>query len=130
MDEELETEKTKVKSWIYVLIIFVSVGGIAWFIYSIYLSFKALGQDLSTNTFYVLELTDYYKDDIISILNRENRKYCESIYKIEYKALIPNDYSAVIYCKDQANINFTITDNEKSELIKYIHDNGTTERRK
>ncbi len=50
---KLEKEKTKAKIWMYILIIFVSVGGVVWFIYSIYLSFKALGEDLSKNTYHV-----------------------------------------------------------------------------
>ena len=127
---DLEKEKIKIKIWIYFFIIIVSVCCVLWFIYSTYSSFKALGDDLSANTFYILELTDNNRGEIISILEKENRDYCESIYKIEYKALFPNDYSAIIYCSDEDNINFGISDREHSKLIKYIYDNGITEKRK
>ena len=127
---DLEKEKIKIKIWIYIFIIIVSVCCVLWFIYSIYSSFKALGDDLSANTFYILELTDNNRGKIISILEKENRDYCESIYKIEYKVLFPNDYSAIIYCSDEDNIYFGISDNENSELIKYIYDNGISENRK
>ena len=127
---DFEKEKIKVKIWIYIFIITVSVCCVFCFIYSIYSSFKALGDDLSANTFYVLELIDDNREEILSILEKENRDYCESIYKIEYKTLFPNDYSATIYCLDEDNIYFGISDGENSELIKYIYDNGITENRK
>ena len=127
---DLEKEKIKIKIWIYFFIIIVSVCCVFWFMYSIYSSFKALSDDLSANTFYVLELIDDNREEILSILEKENRDYCESIYKIEYKALFPNDYSATIYCVNEDNINFGISDREHSKLIKYIYDNGITEKRK
>lgn len=123
---KLEKEKTKVKFLMYLLIIFVSIGGVAWFIYSIYLSFKALGEDLSKKTYYILELTDNNKEEVISILKKENKKYCKSMYKIEWNHHFPHGTNGNIYCKDTDNIRFNIS---KSELTKYIHDNGITERR-
>ena len=129
MNEDFEMAEAKTKSWIYVLIIFISVGGIAWFIYSIYLSFKAFGEDLSKNTYHVLELTDDNREKVISILNKEDRDYCESIYKIEIQSLFPNDYYATVYCNNQSDIKYSIASHDNSELIKYIDENGTTERR-
>ena len=52
------------------------------------------------------------------------------MYKIEIKVGFPNDYNVTFYCGNQEDIKFTITSNENSELIKYIDENGTTERRK
>ena len=108
----------------------ILVAGIILFIYSIYSSIKSLGNDLSMHTFYVMETNFENKNEIISILKKENRKYCESMYKIEYESLFPNDYSAKIYCMDENDISFSISDNEHSNLIKYIYDNGITEKRK
>ncbi len=123
---KLEKEKTKVKIWMYILIIFVSVGGVVWFIYSIYLSFKALGEDLSKNTYHVLELTDDTKKEIVTILENENKNYCESMYKIEWNHIFPHGTNIKIYCKDTENIIFNSSD---SEMLKYINDNGIIERR-
>lgn len=123
---KLEKEKTKVKIWMYILIIFVSVGGVVWFIYSIYLSFKALGEDLSKNTYHVLELTDDTKKEIVTILENENKNYCESMYKIEWNHSFPHSTNIKIYCKDTENIIFNSSD---SEMLKYINDNGIIERR-
>lgn len=121
-----EEKKIKLKIWIYTLIIFVSVGGVAWFIFSIYLSFKTLGEDLSKNTYHILELTDDNREKIISILEREDIDYCKSIYKIEWFHRFPHGTPITIYCKDTDNIRFNVSE---SELIKYIDVNGTTERR-
>ena len=123
---KLEKEKTKAKIWMYILIIFVSVGGVVWFIYSIYLSFKALGEDLSKNTYHVLELTDDTKKEIVTILENENKNYCESMYKIEWNHIFPHGTNIKIYCKDTENIIFNSSD---SKMLKYINDNGIIERR-
>ncbi len=123
---KLEKEKTKAKIWMYILIIFISVGGVVWFIYSIYLSFKALGEDLSKNTYHVLELTDDTKKEIVTILENENKSYCESMYKIEWNHSFPHSTNIKIYCKDTENIIFNSSD---SEMLKYINDNGIIERR-
>lgn len=123
---KLEKEKTKAKIWMYILIIFVSVGGVVWFIYSIYLSFKALGEDLSKNTYHVLELTDDTKKEIVTILENENKNYCESMYKIEWNHSFPRGTNIKIYCKDTENIIFNSSD---SEVLKYIDDFGIIEKR-
>ena len=69
----LEKEKIKIKIWIYMFVIIVSVCCVFWFMYSIYSSFKALSDDLSANTFYVLELIDDNREEILSILDwKEN----------------------------------------------------------
>ena len=34
------------------------------------------------------------------------------MYKIEYESLFPNDYSAKIYCMDEDNISFGISNND------------------
>ena len=123
---KLEKEKTKAKIWMYILIIFVSVGGATWFIYSICLSFKALGEDLSKNTYYVLELTDDTKKEIVTILENENKSYCESMYKIEWNHRFPHGTNIEIYCKGTENI---IINSSDSEVIKYINEFGITEKR-
>ena len=125
-----EQQKTKLKVLLCTIFILILVAGITLFIYSIYVSIKSLGNDLSIHTFHVIEIDFDNKNEIISILEKENRNYCESMYKIEYESLFPNDYSANIYCMDEDNISFSISDNEHSNLIKYIYDNVITEKRK
>ena len=126
----LEIEKTKLKIWLCTISILILVAGITLFIYSIYASIKSLGNDLSMHTFYVIEIDLNNKNEIISILEKENRKYCESMYKVEYESLFPNDYNAKIYCTDGDDISFGISNNDHSDLIKFIHDNGIIEKRK
>ena len=126
----LEKEKTKLKIWLCTISILILVAGIILFIYSIYASIKSLGNDLLIHNFYTIEIDFNKKNEIISILEKENRNYCESMYKIEYESLFPNDYNAKIYCMDEDNISFGVADNEHSNLIKYIHDNGIIEKRK
>lgn len=124
-----EEQKTKLKVWLCIISILILVAGIALLVYSIYASIKSLGKDLSVHTFHIIEIDSNNKDEIISVLEKENRNYCESAYKIEYESLFPNDYSAKIYCKYKDDISFGISDNEHSDLIKYIYDNGIVEKR-
>lgn len=127
---DFEKEKINLKIWLCTISILILVAGITLFIYSIHSSIKSLGNDLSIHTFYVVEIEFNNKNEIISFLEKENRNYCESMYKIEYESLFPNDYSSKIYCIDEDDISFGISDNERSDLIKYIHDNGIIEKRK
>ena len=62
-------------------------------------------------------------------MKEENIKYCESIYKIEYEQLFPNDKSAKIYCRNEKDVEFTISDNKESQLANYIYNNGILERK-
>ena len=126
MNLKLETENTKIKIWIYILIIIVSLSTIVWFMFSIYLSFKSLGEDLSKNTYHILDITQDNKNEVISILEKENIDYCKSMYKIEWYHRFPHGTPITIYCKDNDNIRLNISE---SNLIKYIDTNGTTERR-
>ena len=127
---DLEKEKTKLKIWLCTISILILVAGIILFIYSIYASIKSLGNDLSMHTFHVVEIDFNNKNEIISILEKENRNYCESMYKIEYESLFPNDYNVKIYCMNEDDISFGVADNEHSNLINHIHDNGIIEKRK
>ena len=92
-------------------------------------SMSACFVDMGKHKYYLLEVNKENKEQIISLLEQENKPYCESIYKIEYEQLFPNDKSVKVYCKKEADIKFSISDNEESELANYIFENGETVRR-
>lgn len=60
--------------------------------------------DTEKNEYYVLEENQENKEQIILLLERENKPYCESIYQIEYAQLFPNDKSAKVYCQNGKKI--------------------------
>lgn len=84
---------------------------------------------LSNDVYYILDVNENNRGEIISLLKQENKKYCESIYKIEYTLLFPNDKSAKIYCKNEDDIEFVICDNYSGELAKFVYENGKIEKR-
>lgn len=104
MNNQLEVEKTTKKCWGCIKNIYAAFAVLAFLIYLI---FKIFGIVLSLRTFHTLELTDVHKKQIISLLDKENIDYCESMYKIEYIELFPDDYSMTIYCKSEDNIKNT-----------------------
>ena len=107
-------------SVICVVIIFIVIGVI---------SIKSIFNEMTKHKYYVLEINNNNKDEIIFLLENEEKEYCESIYKIEYEQLFPNDKSAKIYCKDEENIEFVIPDSNDSELANYIFENGVAGKR-
>ena len=125
--EKYEEEKTKGKmfaittiSVIIAIIVFITLG-----IFSI----KAFFKDLSTHKYYVLEVNELNKQEVITMLENEDKKYCESLYKIEYTTLFPNGINAKIYCNDEEDIYIPIEDDKPSEIINYISRNGNLEKR-
>lgn len=127
MNNQLEVEKTTKKCWGCIKNIYAAFAVLAFIIY---LVFKIFGIVLSLRTFHTLELTNVHKKQIISLLDKENIDYCESMYKIEYIELFPDDYSMTIYCKSEDNIKKDMPDFPTSELIMYIRTNGITTKRK
>ena len=80
--------------------------------------------NLLKKDYYMLEVNESNISYIIGMLEFENIEYCESIYKIEYTQLFPNDKSATIYCQNGKNIDFVFCDHENSKLATYIQKNG------
>ncbi len=124
-DEELEKVKTKGK--IIAITTLSIIGAIIMIIIIIIISVKSFFEDLSKNECYVLDVNENNREQIILLLKQENRKFCESIYKIEYTQLFPNDKSAKIYCTNENDITFGIYDSEPSGLANYIRENGIME---
>jgi len=85
--------------------------------------------------YYVLDVNDNNKEEIIKLYEEEmkndtySKKYCESIYKIEYYIGFPDGTSYTMYCKDEDNISFGIDKAGVDNLAKYISENGYTEKR-
>ncbi|MBO5183717.1 MAG: hypothetical protein J6B64_04930 [Bacilli bacterium] len=124
-----EEEIIKTKSKMYTITILSVIGVIILFITIFVFSVKSFFNDASNHKYYVLDVNTENKDKIISLLKEENIKYCESIYKIEYEQLFPNDKSAKIYCRNEKDVEFTISDNKESQLANYIYNNGILERK-
>lgn len=124
-EEEISYEKGKMYAFIAFVLISIIVFGIVISIVFI----KSIFKDFQTHEYYVLEIDAKNKETIISLLEKENLSYCETMYEIEYEQLFPNDKSATIYCKGGEEIKFSIYDGKKSELAQYIYENGTIEKR-
>lgn len=124
-----EEEIIKTKSKMYTITILSVIGVIILFITIFVFSVKSFFNDASKHKYYVLDVNTENKDKIIFLLKEENIKYCESIYKIEYEQLFPNDKSAKIYCRNEKDVEFTISDNKESQLANYIYNNGILERK-
>lgn len=119
----------KLKSKMYTITILSVIGFIVLSITIFVFSIKSLFYDVSKHKYYVLDINTENKDKIIYLLKEENIKYCESIYKIEYEQLFPNDKSAKIYCQNEKDVEFSIYDNKESQLANYIYNNGVLERK-
>ena len=124
-----EEEIVKNKSKMYTITILSVIGVIILFINISVFSVKSFFNDVSKHKYYVLDVNTENKYEIISLLKEENIKYCESIYKIEYEQLFPNDKSAKIYCQNEKDVEFSISDNKESQLANYIYNNGVLERK-
>ena len=123
-----ELEKTKSKMFattflvvIGVLILLVIIG---------FISTKSAFKELQKRTYYVVDINENNKTEIISLIKNIEVEYCESMYKIEYLKLFPDDGSGKIYCNDVDNISFGVYDSANdSEFVHYIIENGIRERR-
>lgn len=127
-DDTYEFEKTKSKMFsitflvvIGVLILLVIIG---------FISTKSFFKESQKNTYYVVDVNENNKNEIISLLKNMEVEYCESMYKIEYIRGFPDDGSGKIYCNDVDNISFGVYDSTyDSEFAHYIIENGIRERR-
>lgn len=124
-NDKIDKEKGKM----YAITTLFVIGAFAILVIVGIFSMRSCFADMGKYKYYVLEVNKENKEQIISLLEKANKPYCESIYKIEYEQLFPNDKSAKIYCKKEDNIKFSISDNEESELANYIFENGAMERR-
>ena len=116
MEEELIKAKLKIVI-VTVLTIFILI------VVSIYIISNSISKIENKKDYYVLELDN--KEEIIKLLEEDNIKYCESMYKIEYYYTFPHSSTTTIYCMEEENIILY----ESYKIIKYIKDNGTIERR-
>ena len=130
-----EEEIVKTKSKMYVITTFSVIGVIILFILIFIFSIKFTINDVSKKTYYVLDVTNKNKNEVIELLEQEkenmfyNNYYCDSIYKIEYYNMFPDGTDYTIYCKEEDNINFGIDKSGEDVLATYIYDNGYTEKR-
>lgn len=121
-------ESIKVKGKIYAITTLSVIGVIVLFIFTTILSVIKLFDNYDKHKYYVTKINNNNKEDIKTLLENENFKYCESIYKIEYEQVLTGAIFAKVYCKDENNIFLNIYDNE-SKLIQYIRKNSYIEKR-
>lgn len=85
--------------------------------------------------YYILDVNDSNKEEVITLFEEETKndtyikKYCDSIYKIEYNVLFPDGTSYTMYCSDEDDIYFGIDKTGVDTLAEYIRENGYTEKR-
>lgn len=124
--EAEEVEKTKGK--MYALTILSVITAIVVLGVMSIFSLKELFDNLDKHKYYVILVNDSNKAEIIDLLNAEKIDYCQSMYKLEYETVFTGDIFSKIYCKNEDDILLSIYNNE-SELIQYIYQNGTVEKR-
>lgn len=130
-----EEEIVKTKSKMYVITTFSVIGVIIFFILIFIFSINSTINDVSKKTYYVLDVTNKNKNEVIELLEQEkenmfyNNNYCDSIYKIEYYNMFPDGTDYTIYCKEEDNINFGIDKVGEDTLAIYIKSQGYIEKR-
>ena len=122
--DEFEVEKVISKNYaittifIFLVIVIFVIAGI--------LFIKEAKRKLSLHTYYVLDIDKNNKQNIISLLEEEDVKYCVSITKIELYHSVHNAFGH-IYCSNEETIDISF--NDDSDLAKYIHKNSYVEKR-
>ena len=130
-----EEEIVKTKSKMYVITTFYVIGVIILFILIFIFSINSTINDFSKKTYYVLDVTNKNKNEVIELLEQEkenmfyNNNYCDSMYKIEYYNMFPDGTDYTIYCKEEDNINFGIDKVGEDTLATYIRNQGYIEKR-
>ena len=128
LDEDKVIKSGNRLGWIVLIIISIVVIFSTIVIMSIYKMFISP----IPKKYYVLDVNDNNKEEIIKLYEEEtkndtySKKYCESIYKIEYYIGFPDRTSYTMYCKDEDNISFGIDKVGVDNLAKYIRENGYT----
>lgn len=123
-----DDEIIKTKGKMYAITTISVIGAIVLLGIICVFSIKACFNDLNKHRYYVIEINDNNKGEIIDLLNEEELNYCESIYKIEYERVFTGAIFSKIYCKNEDDISLSIYDNE-NKLIQYIQQNGNIEKR-
>ena len=130
-----EEEIVKTKSKMYVITTLSVIGVIILFILIFIFSINSTINDFSKKTYYVLDVTNKNKNEVIELLEQEkenmfyNNNYCDSMYKIEYYNMFPDGTDYTIYCKEEDNINFGIDKVGEDTLATYIRNQGYIEKR-
>lgn len=127
-DDTCELEKTKSK--MFAITFLVVIGVLILLVIIEFISTKSFFKELQKKTYYVVDINENNKIEIISLLKNIEVEYCESMYKIEYLKLFPDDGSGKIYCNDVDNISFGVYDSTNdNKFAHYIIENVIRERR-
>lgn len=77
--------------------------------------------------YYALEINDFNRPSVVSILNNERKRYCNSMKQIEFEQLSEEERIIRIICGDEESIEYKGNDALKSKLVNYIRINGIKE---
>ena len=128
--KKVETEEEiKTKGKMVAITTIVSYVVVIGFIFCLFSSVRSCVKDSNKKTYYILEVNEENKSEVIDLLKSENRKYCESINKIQYSRFYTKGYDVYLFCSNEDKINFIIRHEESSKIIDYINEKGTIERR-
>ena len=128
--KKVETEdEIKAKGKMVAITTIVSFIVVVGFIFYLFSSIRSCAKDSNKKTYYILEVNEENKSEIIDLLKSENRKYCESINKIQYSRFFTKGYDVELFCNNEDNINFTVRNEESRKLIDYISEKGIIERK-
>ncbi len=119
-DENYIEIKTKSKMYVITTISIICV--IIIFVGLTIFSFKSIFTEFEKHKYYIAEVNDNNKEEIISLLNNENIEYCGSIYKIEYERNFIGAIFSTIYCKSEDSISFCFRKHNDSKIIQYINE--------
>lgn len=129
MNYNEDDEIVKTKGKMYAVTALTVIFTIIIFMFVIIISIKSCDQTLTKHKYYILKVTDTNKSEVLNLLKDDKKQYCNSIFKIELNGFLTNDKKLKIYCKNEENIEFSISDNNESKIITYIYDNGKIENR-
>lgn len=119
IEQEIQKCKKKVKITIFIIC------GLIIVLVLCFILFKSYIVEFSKKDYYYIDITEDNRSKIIELLEERNIEYCESIFKIEFMQNFPDDKSGEIYCSDEKNIYFVISDSTiKNGLVDYIKNNG------
>lgn len=92
--DEIDLKKEKKKALITVAIIYIILSLPVIFIIVVWYY-------LFSYEYYELKVDKNNRLEVIEMLKKEDKRYCDSVYKLEMRQLFPDDKSLTIYCKDE-----------------------------
>lgn len=119
LDNEIQIKESKAK----IVIVITTLLAITCVIVFSIITAKKVFKDFFSSRYYVLNVTNDNRKEVILLLEEEKIDYCNSINKIEY--LKDHNHHITIYCGNGKIQNFDVT----NKITDYIYYNGHKEKR-